>query len=137
MAPFVDGLAEEFRATQVPRRAGKNAAHDISAALEGAAEMDFRVLSPFNQGSVGVFHCGPRVSPWERHLTTDEYLQVLEGEVDITVIDEGGAEAVTTVRAGGAFVVQKGLWHRHTVRTRLVELYVTPGGTEHSDDDPR
>ncbi len=111
-------------------------AHDIRAALTGISDLDFRTLSPFNQGTVGVFRAS-RVSPWERHPTGDELLHILEGEVEIVVQVEAGPVS-TKVSAGSVFVVPRGLWHRHDVRERLVELYVTPGATEHSNaDDPR
>jgi hypothetical protein len=84
-----------------------------------------------------VFRASSGVSPWERHPTGDELLHVLEGEVEIVVQAEVGPVR-TKVSAGSVFVVPRGLWHRHDVRERLVELYVTPGATEHSTaDDPR
>ncbi len=45
--------------------------------------------------------------------------------------------AATLVRAGSCFVVPRGLWHRHHVPEKLLELYVTPGRSERSTaDDP-
>jgi quercetin dioxygenase-like cupin family protein len=112
-------------------------AHDIRAALTGISDLDFRTLSSFDQGTVGVFRASSGVSPWERHPTGDELLHVLEGEVEIVVQAEVGPVR-TKVSAGSVFVVPRGLWHRHDVRERLVELYVTRGATEHSNaDDPR
>jgi len=50
--------------------------------------------------------------------------------------DQGAVQ--TAVSAGSIFIVPRGLWHRHTIRDRLVELFVTPGETEHSTaEDPR
>lgn len=112
-------------------------AHDIFATLAQAEQMDFRKLSDFNAGHIGVFWCMPGTSPWERHPDTDEILYVLEGEVDITVLTDDGP-ITTKVSSGSLFVVPKGLWHRHEVRTKLKELYVTPGASEMSTAaDPR
>ena len=109
-------------------------AHDIRAALAGVAALDFRTLSSFDEGSVGVFRASSGLSPWERHPTGDELLHVLEGEVEIVVQTEAGPVR-TRVAAGSVLVVPRGLWHRHDVREHLVELYVTPGTTEHSNAD--
>lgn len=112
-------------------------AHDPLAVVDDLPEMEFRELARFNQGQVGVFWCSAGLSPWERHPDDDELLQVLEGEVDIIVLREDGP-VTTTVRAGSFFVVPRGLWHRHHVKVRLKELFLTPGPSEHSmADDPR
>jgi quercetin dioxygenase-like cupin family protein len=100
-------------------------------ALQGLRELEFKQLAPFNKGSVGVFRTSAGVSPWERHPDDHELLYVLDGEVEITVVTpEGWRTAAVT--AGAVFIVPRGLWHRHTIRENLVELYVTPGETEHS-----
>ena len=112
-------------------------AHAPAEIVSGLPEMEFRQLEAFNQGHVGVFRCSAGVSPWERHPDDDELLFVLGGEVDITVMFDAGPRT-TTVKPGSLFVVPKGRWHRHEVRERLEELYVTPGPTEHSmAEDPR
>jgi uncharacterized cupin superfamily protein len=113
------------------------AAHNLKAALEGLADLEFKQIARFNKGSIGIFKTAAGTSPWERHPDDDEYLHVLEGEVDITVLADHGP-ARTTVAAGSVFIVPRGLWHRHTIKDRLVELFVTPGETEHSTaEDPR
>ena len=62
-------------------------------------------------------------------LTIMSFLHVLEGEVEITVIaPEGWTTA--SVTAGAVLIERRGLRHRHTIRERLVELFVTPGATE-------
>ena len=112
-------------------------AHDIAVALQGAGDLDFQQLSTFNRGSVGVFRTSKGMSPWERHPDDDELLYVIEGEVEIIVLTENG-QVHTNVPAGSVFIVPSGHWHRHNVRDRLVEMYVTPGRTEHSNaNDPR
>jgi quercetin dioxygenase-like cupin family protein len=112
-------------------------AHDIRAAFDGLGEVEFRRLAKFNQGEVGVFWASSGTSPWERHPDDEELLQVIEGEVVITVLTDD-APVDTTVGAGCVFVVPRGLWHRHHHSKKVMELYVTPGVTEHSTaEDPR
>ena len=112
-------------------------AHDVRAILADLPKMEFQELARFNQGHVGVFWCTAGTSPWERHPDDDELLHVLEGEVEIIVMSDDGPTP-TLVRAGSCFVVPRGLWHRHHVPEKLLELYVTPGRSEHSTaDDPR
>jgi uncharacterized cupin superfamily protein len=111
--------------------------HALLAMVDALDEMEFRELAPFNDGHVGVFWSSAGTSPWERHPEDDELLHVLEGEVVIRVLTDDGA-VDTTVGAGSAFIVPKGLWHRHVVPAMVKELYVTPGASEHSfEDDPR
>src|SRR5947208_3391513 len=54
----INELAAQF--TRVPRRRGKNSAHNLVTALAGARDMEFRVLAAFNHGSAGIFRCGQR-----------------------------------------------------------------------------
>lgn len=103
-------------------------------------EMEFRELESFNDGHLGVFWSsagGP--SPWEMHPDTDEFLQVLEGEIEVEILPHGKGEgSLLRLRAGAYCVVPKGCWHRQTLIARSKELYVTPGNTEHSHaEDPR
>ena len=110
---------------------------DPASVARGLPEMEFRKLADFNEGHMGVFWCSAGDSPWERHPDDDELLQVLEGEVEIVVLEGDGPKS-TLVRAGEMIVVPRGRWHRHRVPERLVELYLTPGASEHSTaEDPR
>ena len=111
--------------------------HSIQANLDGLAELDFRQLSSFNSGEVGVFWSSGGTSPWERHPDDDGLLQVIEGSVDIEVLSEDGSDLVH-IPAGSLFVVPRGRWHRHRHTGPVKELYVTPGRAEISfADDPR
>ncbi len=75
---------------------------------------------------------------WERHCGGDEVLVMLSGEMDIVLETEKG-ERRTKLKAGQAFVVPRGVWHRGRARKPGLLLFVTPGaGTEHRslvDDD--
>ncbi len=111
-----------------------------SAISETLDEMEFRTLSSFGDGHVGVFWSeagGP--SPWEMHPDCDELLQVIEGEIEVEILPlEGGAAEVERVDAGAIIVVPRGCWHRQNILTRTKEMYLTLGRTHHSSDpDPR
>jgi quercetin dioxygenase-like cupin family protein len=91
-------------------------------------------LTAFNQCTIGVAREWP--PHWERHPNGDELLHVLEGEVEVTLVQKSGRRQRTTVRAGSFFVVPRGLWHRPIQRKPVVMLYVTPGeGTEATFED--
>ena len=110
------------------------------AVADGIGEMEFRKLTDFNTGQVGVFWSevgGP--SPWEIHPDCNEMLQVIEGEIEVEVLPSGGGPAVRARVAQGSFIViPQGCWHRQTMLARTKELYLTPGRTELSfKGDPR
>jgi quercetin dioxygenase-like cupin family protein len=91
-------------------------------------------LLPFNQCTIGVAREWP--PHWERHPKGEELLHVLEGEVEVELLQKGGRLGRTTVGAGSFFVVPRGLWHRPIQRAPVVMLYVTPGeGTEATFED--
>jgi quercetin dioxygenase-like cupin family protein len=124
--------------------------HDIPAASKGLrelvikpgiaesdAEASMQFLGPFNQCSLGVVRFSGR-TPWERHPDGDELLHVLEGEIDVTVLGDGGP-AHAALRAGSVFVVPRGLWHQQFAPAGAALLFATPADTtEHSwAEDPR
>jgi quercetin dioxygenase-like cupin family protein len=121
-------------------------AHDLRAALAGTtlgrvttAEEDaaaFPRLAAFNDGAVYVGRFSGE-TPWERHPGADELLYVLEGETELTLLAEDGPVRVR-VRAGSAFVVPRGLWHRQLAPGGVTLLAATPDDSEVSAaDDPR
>lgn len=125
-------------------------AHDVAAALTDLGELNVvpgtteaeafaavRELAAFNQCMLGLTRFSGR-SPWERHPDGDEFLHVLEGEVDFTILtDERPVQL--TVCAGSVFVCPRGLWHRQYSRSGATLLFATaPKGSEISwAEDPR
>src|SRR6516225_8590616 len=106
-------------ATAPPRRYSLGPPHNLSVELQVFREFQFKQLASFNKGTVGIFRASAGVSPWERHPDDHESLHVLEDEVEITVIaPEGWTTA--SVTAGAVLIERRGLWHRHTIRERLV-----------------
>jgi quercetin dioxygenase-like cupin family protein len=125
-------------------------AYDVSAALhdlplltitssttEEDAVAAERRLASFNQCMVGLVRYSGQ-PPWERHPDGDELLHVLEGEVDLTILTDGGSVR-QTVSAGSVCIVPQGLWHRTFARSAVTLLYMTPAErNEHSfAEDPR
>lgn len=106
-----------------------------TTAEEAGAAM--KALGDFNQCMFGlVGFVG--LTPWERH-PDDELLHLLEGEVDVTILPDGGGEQRLTLRAGEAFIVPANLWHRQFSRngTRLLFVTSQEGNEESTAEDPR
>jgi quercetin dioxygenase-like cupin family protein len=100
------------------------------------ASTPFTKLAAFNQGGIFVGRFTGQ-TPWERHRHGDELVQVLAGEVDLTVMTAGRPTHVT-LGPGGIFVVPRGRWHRQYARTDVTLLSATPTPTDMSfADDPR
>jgi mannose-6-phosphate isomerase-like protein (cupin superfamily) len=125
-------------------------AHDIRAALARVPELvitehttdreafeSIAELGRLNQCLVGVTRFRG-LTPWERHPDGDELLHVLEGEVDVTVLTDGGP-VEARIAAGSVFVVPRGLWHRQLPRPRVTLLFATPADTSEISfaNDPR
>jgi mannose-6-phosphate isomerase-like protein (cupin superfamily) len=113
-------------------------AHDIQATASKLRKNSRgQKLASFNGCSVGVarFSAHPL---WERHPAGDEFLQVFEGELDITLLtDDGPIEA--TLRPGSVLVVPRGLWHSPRPRGSVTMLFVsnTEGTQVSNERDPR
>lgn len=93
------------------------------------------ILGNFNQCMIGVVKFSG-LTPWERH-PDDELLYVLEGEVEVKVLD---AEVTHTeiVQAGSVFIVPRNLWHNQKSNDGVKLLFITSKeGNEHSSaEDP-
>lgn len=124
--------------------------HDLHAALrtlgalrigeattEAEAAASMRMLTSCNRCAIGLVRFSGQ-TPWERHLD-DEFLHVLEGEVELTLLPASGAPLHSTLRAGSVCVVPKGRWHRqHAAATTALMFATSEEGNEASDaEDPR
>jgi uncharacterized cupin superfamily protein len=65
-------------------------------------------------------------TPWEMHPGGDECLHLLSCAIDV-ILDDGGAQQTIELRAGGACVIPRGMWHRQIVREPGELLFITPG----------
>lgn len=112
--------------------------YDIEAIASGLSKAGRgKTLASFNNCSIGVARFS--VHPlWERHPASDEFLQVFEGELDLTLLTKGGP-LEATLRPGCVFVVPRGLWHSPRPRGSVTMLFMSDAeGTEVSNRrDPR
>lgn len=115
--------------------------HTLSSSdvLEAAIRSRGRgvALDAFNGCSVGVARFAKHPL-WEMHPAADEFLQVFEGELDLTVL-AAGRTVETTLKPGAIFVVPKGVWHSPRPRGTVTLLFVSDTrGTKISNrKDPR
>ncbi|KIF71275.1 cupin [Streptomyces sp. AcH 505] len=65
---------------------------------------------------------------WHVHEQTDEFFQVLEGELLIGLREDGGERTVTLPR-GSVFTVPRGIWHKPSSAGGASILVVEPSGT--------
>ena len=77
---------------------------------------------------------------WERHLTGDELIHILDGSAILEIVCDDGPPQSSELRAGMIAVIPQGAWHRFHSSEGLTEIAVTPfpGETIELDvDDPR
>ncbi|HXP77262.1 MAG TPA: cupin domain-containing protein [Stellaceae bacterium] len=77
---------------------------------------------------------------WERHLTGDELVHILDGSATLEMVCDDGPPKSFELRAGMIAVIPKGAWHRLQSPEGATQLAVTPfpGETIEVDvDDPR
>jgi mannose-6-phosphate isomerase-like protein (cupin superfamily) len=90
--------------------------------LEGRAN---EALGTLNAASLGIGRYIPGSSPWERHHDGDELLYVVDGEVDVEVL-EGHGSFKATLTEGTLFVVPRGRWHQLTARAPVNIMFSSP-----------
>ena len=94
----------------------------------------FAELAPYRDGAIYVGHYAGN-SEWERHPQGDEIVYVLDGEVHLFLLTEGG-EQEHRMRSGELLVVPMNTWHRFEVPTGVRVFTATPQPTDHSVSHP-
>jgi mannose-6-phosphate isomerase-like protein (cupin superfamily) len=77
---------------------------------------------------------------WERHLTGDELVHILDGTATVEIVCDDGPPKSFALRAGMIAVIPQGAWHRLLSSEGATQLAATPfpGETIELDvDDPR
>jgi quercetin dioxygenase-like cupin family protein len=77
---------------------------------------------------------------WERHITGDELIHVLDGTATLELVCDEGPPQPFALRAGTVAVIPQGAWHRFLSPDGFTSMALTPfpGETvEHDVDDPR
>ena len=109
---------------------------DILALLAKHPEGSFLEFASFNERGFGT--CSVTgVSPgWEMHPDTDEFFYVVEGTVEITLLEE--ESRTYSAPSGSSFVVPRGIWHKPGAPDGAKFIYFTPGQSLYSEsEDPR
>jgi mannose-6-phosphate isomerase-like protein (cupin superfamily) len=85
-------------------------------------ELDGRHVGVLSVDSPGVR------DEWEMHPDQDEFLYLLEGEIDVFLSPdlEGSQEETHHFRQGEAGLIPKGVWHRQVVVSPCKVLFLTP-----------
>ena len=77
---------------------------------------------------------------WERHLTGDELIHILDGTVTLEVVCDDGPPKSFALRAGMIAVIPQGTWHRFHSSEGATQIAATPFPGESVEldvDDPR
>jgi mannose-6-phosphate isomerase-like protein (cupin superfamily) len=77
---------------------------------------------------------------WERHLTGDELIYILDGAATLEIVCDDGPPQSFALRGGMIAVIPQGAWHRFHSSEGAAQMAVTPFPGEHIEldvDDPR
>jgi mannose-6-phosphate isomerase-like protein (cupin superfamily) len=77
---------------------------------------------------------------WERHLTGDELVHILDGTATLEIVCDDGPPKSFALRAGMIAVIPQGAWHRALSAEGKTEMTATPFPGNHIEldvDDPR
>lgn len=75
---------------------------------------------------------------WEMHPAGDEFVCLLDGDVDMTLALPDGDNTVRLSESGTFVIVPKGVWHTANPHRPTSMLFVTPGeGTENREQPVR
>ena len=101
-----------------------------------AREASFAKLAVFRDG--GLFSAKfIGETPWERHLSGDELVHIIEGAATLYVMTADGRRSFA-LAAGMVVVVPQGQWHRFESPDGVGLISATPLPTEHTIvADPR
>jgi quercetin dioxygenase-like cupin family protein len=88
-----------------------------------------RSLGSFN-GAAMVVASFQGQSCWERHTMGEELFQIVDGQTELTVMNDDGPETVTMTK-GQLFVVPPGVWHQFTAPEGVTVMAATPQPTDH------
>jgi len=96
-------------------------------------------LAPYRDGLLLAIKASGK-DHWERHLTGDELIHVLDGSANLEIVCDDGPPKAFPLRAGTIAVIPQGAWHRFHSSEGFTQTAVTPfpGETIELDvDDPR
>ena len=127
---IVDLNAEVARLTMFRRRPQSTPAEREGSVAQLATYRDGLLLAIKASGK----------DHWERHLTGDELVHILDGSASLEIVCDDGPPKSFELRAGMVAVIPQGAWHRLLSPEGATQMAVTPfpGETLEVDlDDPR
>jgi mannose-6-phosphate isomerase-like protein (cupin superfamily) len=96
-------------------------------------------LAPYRDGRLLAIKASGK-DHWERHLTGDELVHILDGSATLEIVCDDGPPRSFALSAGAIAVIPQGAWHRLLSSEGATQIAVTPfpGETLEVDvDDPR
>lgn len=111
---------------------------NILKLLNANPEGTFLEICPFNGHNFGTVDVTGVAPGWEMHPDTDEFFYVIDGTVEMVLLEGDGAPQHYVAPAGTSFVVPQGVWHKPGAPTGAKFIYFTPGESlESMSEDPR
>lgn len=105
--------------------------------LAANPENTFLEFASFNGKSFGTCSVTGVTPGWEMHPDSDEFFYIIEGTIEITLLEDAGSKHYVAP-AGTSFVVPQGIWHKPGAPTGAKFIVFTPGQSLYSkSDDPR
>jgi mannose-6-phosphate isomerase-like protein (cupin superfamily) len=129
--PSIIDLAAEVAKLKMFRRTPEATAADRTGSVAD--------LAPYRDGLLLAIKASGK-DHWERHLTGDELVHILDGSATLEIVCDDGPPRSFTLRAGMVAVIPQGAWHRLLSPEGATQMAVTPfpGETLEVDvDDPR
>jgi mannose-6-phosphate isomerase-like protein (cupin superfamily) len=118
-------------------------AYDLEEVLDTVTFLEGRTIHTDTKGTFarvadyrdsGIFTGGfSGTSQWERHPSGEEIVQILKGEVTLTLNSEDKIENVD-LTAGMIAIVPQNTWHQFNAPDGVTLITTTPQPSEHIED---
>src|SRR5207244_6186573 len=108
--------AEVAKLTMFRRTPGSTAADRLGSVAQLASYRDGLLLAIKSSGK----------DHWERHLTGDELIHILDGTVTLEIVCDDGPPKFFELRAGTIAVIPQGAWHRFHSSDGATQISATP-----------
>ena len=96
-------------------------------------------MASYRDGLLLAIKCSGK-DHWERHLTGDELIHILDGTAILEIVCDDGPPKSFALRAGTIAVIPQGAWHRFHSSEGVTQMAATPFPGENIEidvDDPR
>jgi mannose-6-phosphate isomerase-like protein (cupin superfamily) len=96
-------------------------------------------LAPYRDGLLLAIKASGK-DHWERHLTGDELIHILDGGATLEIVYDDGPPKSFALRAGMIAIIPQGAWHRFLSPEGNTHIGATPFPGDHIDldvEDPR